>query len=365
VAVHVSRTDVLVAAACALGGAVLTVLRAPSPPGWAPAWLELTAQLTAAATLLARRRHPLAVLATCLALSFVAPVVAALGALHATARYVDRARVRVAAVLVAVATTWPSWLVTSETTGASLLWAGTLVLLFAFFAGTLERLQSETDARATAAAEDAARATERASLARDLHDVVAHRISYLVVEAGLITATSPDEEARRIATEIGDGGRAALAEMRDLLRALTSEGSGSTGAGGPGAPSAVGDVERLADEARRAGLPVRVHVEVPPPHATPDLVDRTVQRVVSEGLTNVVRHAPGSATSVTVTPAGRGVQVTVENDRPAGPPTGLTTGGFGIAGLRERVELLGGTLDAGPTGSGGFRLSATLPRRDA
>jgi len=358
VAADVSRTDVLVATTCAVAGGILTVLRASAPPGWAPAWLELVAQLAAAAALLARRRAPLLVLAACAALSFVAPVVAALAALHGVGRYVRSPRARVVGALVAVSVTWPSWLVTSAPTGPALLWGGTVVLLAAFFAGSLERSQADADERAVRAAETAARESERAALARDLHDVVAHRISYAVVEAGVIATTTHEDETRRTAGEIADGGRAALAEMRDVLHAL----AGPVGA--PAAGTRGDDVEALAGEARRAGQPVRVRLGVPLT-TPPDLVGSTVLRVVSEGLTNAVRHAPGAPTTVDVAPLDHGVEVAVRNARPAAPPTGLSTGGFGLTGLRERVGLLGGTLEAGPTPDGGFSLRALIPRGDA
>jgi signal transduction histidine kinase len=233
------------------------------------------------------------------------------------------------------------------------------VLLAAYAAGRLQRQQAEADQRASAAAEVRARAAERAALARDLHDVVSRRMSYAVIEAEVLGTSTQDDEVRRVSGEIADGCRAALAEMRTVLQALSAAPvTPAEGAAGSGT------VEALAAEARRTGQPVRVVGEASRRNP-PDLIDRTVLRVVAEGLTNAVRHAPGAPTTVDVTRTGDRVRVTVENDRPPRPPTGLTTGGFGIDALRERVSLLGGTLRAGPTDGGGFSLCAVLPGEGA
>jgi len=356
VAADVSRTDLLTATACGAAGAVLTVLRAPHSPGWAPPWLELVAQLVAAGALLGRRRWPLGVLGVCVALSFVAPPIAALGALHGVGRFCPSRQRRSVAAVLAIGFTWPSWLVTSESTGPALLWGFTVVVLAAYFVGSAERAQAETHRQAMGDAAEAARAAERSALARELHDVVSHRISYSVIEAGVIASTTHDEDARAMARSIADEGRSALAEMRTVLSALVS-GSATGDVAGP-------SVDDLVADARGAGQPVTAQVDLPP-RTPPDLVDRTIVRVVGESLTNAVRHAPGTPTSVRVSPGRGDVEVVVENARPVRPATGLSTGGFGLTGLRERAELLGGTLEAGPTASGGFRVCARLPRKDA
>ncbi|PTU57241.1 hypothetical protein DBB34_05045 [Sphaerisporangium cinnabarinum] len=359
VRVQVSRADVLVAASSAVAGALLVALRARSGIGWAPEGAELAAQTAAAAALLLRRRSPLAVVAVCVALSFVSPALATVAALYTVGAEVPSARASGAVVLGVAAATLPAWRVTAEASGPTALWVGTLTLLAAYVAGRAERYRADTDRRDAERGAEAARAAERARLARELHDVVSHRVSYAVVEAEVLATTTHDDDVRRVADEIGASGRAALAEMRQVLGALTA--AGPTTATAPPAPDDE-QVEALVAEARSAGQPVETHVEVGP-SSPPDLVDRTVARVVGEGLTNAVRHAPGARTVVSVTPVPDGVAVTVDNDAPDRPPTGLTTGGFGLAGLRERVDLLGGTLEAGPTPAGGYRLRATLPRR--
>jgi signal transduction histidine kinase len=352
-----TREDTVVAVACAVAG-VLLVLLAGSGTGWAPVGLELAAQTCAAALLIFRTRHPVLVLSGCAVASLVSPVVAALGALHAVGLRVTSLRTSLAAVLAAVAVSWPTWLITTEAASPALLWLGILVLLAAYAAGRLQHQQAEADRRASAAAEGRARRAERDALARDLHDVVSRRMSYAVVEAEVLGTSTRDDEVRRAATEIAEGCRAALAEMRTVLEVLSDA---------PAAPPQDGSgpdtVDALAAEARRVGQPVRVAGA--PLRNPPDLIDRTVLRVVSEGLTNAVRHAPGAPTAVEVARSDDQVRVTVENERPTRPPTGLTTGGFGIDALRERISLLGGTLHAGPTDDGGFRLCAVLPGEDA
>jgi len=367
VGVQVSRADVLVTASSALAGTLLVVLRAASGLGWAPSGAEAAAQVAAAALLLIRRQHPLAVLGACVALSFVSPAVATLAALYTVGAEVRSVRTSGAAVLGVVAATWPAWRVTAEPSGPTTLWAATLMALFAYVAGRAERSRAEADRRAAASAAEAARAAERARLARELHDVVSHRVSFAVVEAEVLAASTHDTEVRRVADEIGASGRAALAEMRQVLTVLTADGAEPRAGSASGRderhdPPDRTEVDDLAAEARATGQPVDVRVSAPS-SSPPDLVDRTVARVVAEGLTNAVRHAPGAATTVDVSPVAGGVRVTVDNGLPPAPPTGLTTGGFGLTGLRERVELLGGTLEAGPTPRGGYRLRATLPRR--
>ncbi|MFC8598615.1 sensor histidine kinase [Isoptericola sp. NPDC057191] len=357
-----TRIDVLVASVCAVGGLLLVLFRAGSGFGWAPTWAETAAQLGAAALLLARSRHPLLVLAGCVLAGLVTPVVAVLGAAHATGLFVASSRTSIGAMLATVTFTWPTWLLTSEPTGPSLLWAGILIILFAYAAGRLQRIQQEADTEASVRAEAQARAAERAALGRDLHDVVSHRMSYAVVEAEVLGTATPDDEVRRAAREIATSCRAALAEMRTVLRAL--DVAGGTTAGGTGAGDTAAELEARVDEARRAGQPVEV-VGAVAAHTPPDVVDRTAVRVVDEGLTNVLRHAPGAPTTIRLADADGELRVSVENGPPTAPPTGLPAGGFGLAGLRERVALLGGTVDAAPLATGGFRLSAVLPRRTA
>ncbi|WP_336206680.1 sensor histidine kinase [Nonomuraea sp. LPB2021202275-12-8] len=213
---------------------------------------------------------------------------------------------------------------------------------------------------------DGARRAERERLAREMHDVLAHRISLLSVHAGALayrtrSATAgagPPLDAAEVdeAVEvIQDNARRALDELRDVLSVLRAD---EPAAAGP-APPCLDGMPRLLDEARAAGQ--RVSFAGLPegagtirPH-----VQRTAYRTVQEGLTNARKHAPGAPVTVRVEgePGGR-LAVTVENPLAAGPTAADT--GNGLLGLAERVALDGGELDHGPSGSA-FRLSARLP----
>ncbi|MEZ3161442.1 histidine kinase [Microbacterium sp. BWT-B31] len=355
---RIKPVDAYVALACAAGGAVVVFLRVDAGVGWVPPWVEFAAQGATALVVLVRRSHPLVLLACCLVAALVTPVVAALVAMHAVGCYVGSATVGLFAALAAVVITLPAWLLSDVKTDSAGLWSTILELLFFYAAGRFQRKQRRSAERAAKAAVLAARVAEREALAREVHDVVAQRISFTVIEAEIIDTETHDENVHGLARQIAETGRAALSELRTMLLALTSASP---------IVAATVSATGLADLVRDAGLvgqPVvldqRVATSDPP-----DLVDRTVERVVREGLTNAVRHAPGAPTRVVVEQLDGGVGVTVENDAPASPPSGHTTGGFGLTGLRERVGLLGGTFESGPTSGGGFRLWARLPRKGA
>ncbi|GIG37830.1 hypothetical protein [Cellulomonas pakistanensis] len=147
--------------------------------------------------------------------------------------------------------------------------------------------------------------------------------------------------------------------MREVLRLLRRE-PGEDGL----SQHALPEVDGLVSAARDVGQPVAAVVAAAH-REPPDPAERTAVRVVREGLTNAVRHAPGADTRVLVEESGAELHVQVVTGEAAAAPTGLTTGGTGLAGLRERVALVGGRLDAGPTPAGGFLLDARLPRRAA
>ncbi|WP_435858916.1 sensor histidine kinase [Streptomyces varsoviensis] len=206
---------------------------------------------------------------------------------------------------------------------------------------------------------------ERARIAREMHDVVAHHMSVITVQAdsapyrlGGVSPEAGEEFAAIAATA-----RESLTEMRRLLGAL--RGTDGTGAGGgERAPQpGLGEVERLVEATVRAGVPVELSVELGP-DPVPGAVDLSAYRVVQEALANVVRHAPGAATRVSVASDRTGVSALIVNAPAAAPGAPLETGastGHGLVGMRERVRLLGGTLDAGPLPDGGFRVAARFP----
>ncbi|MEV2237619.1 histidine kinase [Micromonospora sp. NPDC049891] len=209
-----------------------------------------------------------------------------------------------------------------------------------------ERLEREQVARM-----EQARAEERARIAREMHDVVAHRVSLMVVHAGALEVTSADSAAVETASLIRSTGRQALADLREVLGVLR-------GAAGPVPPPGLSEVDVLIQESRTAGLRVdRQDEGIPRP--LPATVGRTVHRVVREALTNVRKHAPDAETTVSLRYLSSGVEVGVRNG-PAIGGSALPGAGLGLIGLRERVELLGGRLTAGPYDKG-FLVRALLP----
>jgi signal transduction histidine kinase len=219
---------------------------------------------------------------------------------------------------------------------------------------------------------DAARqaaVAEKARIARELHDVIAHSVSVIVVQAaaaGDVFDTRPDQ-ARNALAAIETSGRQALAELRRLLGAVALDAdAGATAA--PTAPQPGLDrLDQLVGQVRSAGLDVAVSVTVPGSGAgsgsaveLPAGVDLSAYRIVQEALTNTLRHAQARMAEVTVAFLPNAVDIEVVDDGRAPAPDSATTG-FGIIGMRERAAVLGGTLDAAPTAHGGFRVFAHLP----
>ena len=214
-----------------------------------------------------------------------------------------------------------------------------------------------------------ARAAERARVARELHDVVAHHVTMLVVQAEAAasqhtaTRAAPDPvQTQATFDELARNGRAAMSELRQLLGALRPGADPAPIAPQPG----LGDLAELF--AGVAASQVRVTADVDPAATSvPTATGLAAYRVVQEGLTNVVKHAPGARAHVRVCVQEGALDVTVTDELPAGhrdaaSPAGAgPPAGVGLVGLRERVELLGGTLEATPVDRGGFRLTARLP----
>jgi signal transduction histidine kinase len=208
---------------------------------------------------------------------------------------------------------------------------------------------------------DQARQHERARIAREMHDVLAHRISLLSLHAGALEF-HPDarpEEIARAAGVIRDGAHQALEDLREVIGVLRDDPAGDD----PERPQpTLVDLPELVDESRRAGMHVTSECRVAEPAAVPIAIGRNAYRIVQEGLTNARKHAHGSAVSVTVDgAAGAGLTVEVRN-RPSLARTGSIPGaGTGIVGLAERASLAGGRLEHGRTDGGDFRLWAWLP----
>ncbi|MFJ9905084.1 sensor histidine kinase [Streptomyces sp. NPDC101152] len=230
-----------------------------------------------------------------------------------------------------------------------------------------------------------ARGEERTRIAREMHDVVAHRVSLMVVHAAALQAVArkDPEKAVRNAALVGDMGRQALTELREMLGVLRS-GDGSGGArqavplaavGVAAAVAASGDadegegpclseLEELVGQSAAAGMVVALSVEGDVRSYAAE-IEQTAYRVVQEALTNVHKHAAGAKTYVRVAHRVSEIAMQVENEPPpeiaSASAARLPSGGNGLVGMRERVTGLGGVFVSGPTDAGGFRVSAVIP----
>ena len=199
-------------------------------------------------------------------------------------------------------------------------------------------------------------AEERARITRELHDIVAHAVSVMVLQVGAVRHKLPQElaEDRDALRDVEQAGRTALAEMRRLLGAMRDDRSDVELAPQP----ALNSLDTLIDKVRRAGLPVRLHVEGNP-FPLPRAIDLSAYRIVQEGLTNSLKHAGARNADVTVHYRADGLQLEVRDDG-----VGVTTSdglGHGLVGIRERVKIYGGEMTASEAPGGGFVLSASLP----
>jgi signal transduction histidine kinase len=219
-------------------------------------------------------------------------------------------------------------------------------------ARALDERNAELDREAERLAE-AARAEERARIARELHDVVAHSVSLMVVQAGAARRVL-DRDAGRASSAfrlVASTGHEALDEMSWLLGVLDPDEAES-------ATSGVDRVRGLVERARSAGLPIALEVSGDPV-ALDERLELVVYRVVQEALTNVLKHASGASACVALRWLQDGLEVEVADE--GGAPAGFSGGGRGIDGMRERVGRLGGSLDAAPRAGGGFVVSARFP----
>jgi len=212
-----------------------------------------------------------------------------------------------------------------------------------------------------------ARYLERARIAREMHDVLAHRISLVSLHAGALEfrADADAQEVARSAAVIRSSAHEALQDLREILgvlRAEVAEGEPEAEAERP--QPTLADVARLVDESRQAGVRVSLRCDVADLAAVPASVGRTAYRVVQEGLTNARKHAPGAEVTVSVSGGpGPGLTAEVRNRWPVGVPAGaaIPGAGQGLTGLTERTAIAGGRLEHGRLASGDFRLSAWLP----
>lgn len=245
------------------------------------------------------------------------------------------------------------------------LWIGNRRRLVEALHTQVEHLRTERELR-----EQAARMAERSAIAAEMHDVLAHRLSLIALHAGVLATRKdglPDPVVERLGL-LRAASTEALTDLRDVLGALHETGSGTGTGGGTGTAPApdrpvpvLRDVEEMIEQARAAGQTVRTSVaghaeQAPAAHRL------AVYRLVQEALTNARKHAPDAPVHVHVDYGPPATLVEVTNP----PGTGVLAGqavpsGFGLIGLRERVEALGGHLTAGPGGAGTWRLAARIP----
>jgi signal transduction histidine kinase len=238
------------------------------------------------------------------------------------------------------------------------------ILILAAVAWAIGRTLGERGRRADALAERADRlerqhesavAEERARIARELHDVIAHSVSVMTVQAGaarMLLEEDP-ERAREPLLAVEETGRQALGEMRRLLGILRGDDGRAALAPQP----SLARVESLAEQVRTAGLPVDLHVEGEP-RPLPPGIDLAAYRVVQEALTNALKHAGAARARVNVRYLAGSLELAVVNDGRT-PRNGAA--GHGLVGMEERIALYGGEFDAGPRSDGGFAVRATLP----
>lgn len=219
-----------------------------------------------------------------------------------------------------------------------------------------------------------ARLEERARIARDMHDAVTHHVGLMILRAGALeTRSGQESETRHHARLIGDVGRRAMKELRELLDVLRSdtEGGSETHADtdadtdGTRSPGAIWllDAHTMLNETRLAGVPITWKVEGEP-EAVVAAVRDAAYRVIQEAVSNAIRHAPGAEIQVAARASADSLDIRVRNGPPPFPATGGERGGGrGLEGMRQRVALLGGTVRADAAPDGGFAVSATLPAR--
>jgi signal transduction histidine kinase len=328
----------------------------------------------AGAALVLRRRYPGAVLMAALAATFIVKATSHAGAVWVvlivaffSAVLAGRRKAAVISLLAGyVAALWPPWLV-GRHGGPSLLFALWLAawLVILLTLAELIRLRYQRGRALAHGREQELRrraSEERMRIARDLHDVVAHNISVINVQANTalhLKGRQPERAWEALST-INEVSKQALIELRSVLGVLRQVDEGE-----PRAPVAgLARIGELIERARAAGLKVKLTTEGQP-QALPVNIDLAAYRIVQEALTNSAKHAAGAEVTVRIACTGAGVVVEVEDNGSAkvpSPPRALAlAGGNGLAGMRERAAALQGRLAAGPRPGGGFRVAAWLP----
>ncbi|MEU5213503.1 histidine kinase [Streptomyces sp. NPDC020742] len=338
--------------------------------------LELGVSVVAAAALLLRRRFPLLVFLFTLPGLYIgyiwfAPMI---GLYTLAALRPGRKRLGICAVLLIAAHFFPYPISDFELTDYR---ENTLVLIDACVTsaapialGLLVRTRRELASRVEDLTRslrredrllaDRVKTTERARLAREMHDVVAHQVSLISLQAGAVQVSTADETARAGARTIRELSVRTLEELRHMVGVLRADGGHTEETGGL-APQP--DLEELPRLIEMSALDVTYERGVVAGASGAKTVERAAFRTVQEALTNVRKHAPGARVKVRVDPADGGLRVEIRNGPPDAAATvpALPGGGHGLVGLRERAQSLGGTLEAGATTDGGFVVRAEFP----
>jgi signal transduction histidine kinase len=375
---HVARTYWLDALIAALGiEAMVQVLVAGDSVGLRSVWFDLAAIAILVSPVLARRRFPfwapLSYWLIAAAISFVDPIVIpyaqslfpvgmAAAFLLGNLRNSGEAAVGLAVIvgsMIVLVNEIPDHR-TAELVFVPLEFAISWLAGFALRERAQQAEAAELRATLAERERDAAArvavAEERARIARELHDIVAHAVSVMVLQVGAVRHKLPaelDEDSDAL-RGVERTGRTALAEMRRLLAAMRTDGDEAEFTPQPG----LGELDALLEEIGRAGLPVQLHVKgdaFPLPRA----LDLSAYRIVQEGLTNALKHARATTADVTVRYGRDDVQLEVRDDG-VGTPTSDGRG-HGLVGIRERVKIYGGEMTAGSANEGGFVLSTRLP----
>lgn len=341
-----------------------------------PEWLSAALMVVGGGSLAWRRAYPIFVGATIAAVSVaqaaagmslhsaVAPVVAMLIASWSIGAYESRGRAILGLTLL-VSGVWLSMGIdvlrgTDHYEATDVPWIGTLVLLpgvlgILFGARTRRLREAEARARELELERREAIAEERSRIARELHDVIAHSVSVMTVQAGAAEEMLKVDPARAVEPMLAvqETGRRALVEMKRLVGMLREDEHEIGLAPQPG----LADLERLVGHVRDAGLRVELRVSGTP-RPVPIGVDLSAYRVIQEALTNALKHAGGAPAVVELRYGPTELEVYVTDD---GRRARRAEGGHGLVGMRERVGIFGGTFEAGPREGGGFAVRALLP----
>jgi len=363
--------------AVVLGGLFLSPELHDNPDPWSTRQIavDVVGGAVACVSLWWRRRWPVGVALLCMLAGIVSSAATPAGLLALSSLAVHRP----ARPAVLISLLWvPSLLayaVYSPTTGPGAVVAFVMPLVLAacgwgmFIRARRQLLLSLRERALRAEAdqelhEEQARVAERTRIAREMHDVLAHRISLIALHAGGLELRPdlPPAEIRETALLLRSTAGQALEELRSVIGVLREGGGNEPAAVAP--QPTLWDIPRLVEESCRAGMAIEFQMDVQPDDQVPAPLGRDAYRIVQEAVTNIGKHARGTAALVRVTGGPvAGLHISVRNPQPVPAPstTTLPGAGAGLLGLRERVALAGGTLSLGADGSGDYVVEADLP----